>query len=141
MRHWRVLVVVALMLSPIGADILRDNPLSAQTRAIDGASTGMITLDGMTIQDISPLPAYVPIPSTNLSYDQKVDLGRQLYFDGRLSKGNGISCAFCHNPGTGFADTRQFSIVQLVRRAGDNLQQSTIQLSIPFNSGTVGPAL
>jgi cytochrome c peroxidase len=27
-----------------------------------------------------------------------------------LSKNNSVSCAFCHNPGTGFADARQFSI-------------------------------
>ena len=110
MRHWPVFIVGALVLSLIGGRMLLDGPLSAQMRALDGASTGMIVLDGMSVPDISPLPAYVPVPPTNLSYDQKVDLGRQLYFDGRLSRGNGISCAFCHNPGTGFADVRQFSI-------------------------------
>jgi cytochrome c peroxidase len=45
-----------------------------------------------------------------LGYEQKVELGKQLYFDTRLSKNNSVSCAFCHNPGTGFADARQFSI-------------------------------
>lgn len=69
-----------------------------------------ITVDGLTVPDIGPLPAYVPVPPTNLNYVQKVELGRQLYFDTRLSKNNSISCAFCHNPGTGFADARQFSI-------------------------------
>jgi len=72
------------------------------------ASYGMVTVDGLP--DIGPLPAYVPVPPTNLNYVGKVDLGRQLYFDTRLSKNNSISCAFCHNPGTGFADPRQFSI-------------------------------
>jgi cytochrome c peroxidase len=52
---------------------------------------------------IDPSPC-LPIPPTNLNYDQKVDLGRQLYFDGRLSKDGVISCAFCHNPGTAFAE-------------------------------------
>lgn len=70
----------------------------------------MILLDGMSVPDIGPLPAYVPTPPTNLGYLQKVELGRQLYFDTRLSKNNSVSCAFCHNPGTGFADARQFSI-------------------------------
>ncbi len=69
-----------------------------------------IVVDGMTVPDIGPLPAYVPTPPTNLGYAQKVELGRQLYFDTRLSKNNSVSCAFCHNPGTGFADARQFSI-------------------------------
>jgi cytochrome c peroxidase len=69
-----------------------------------------IVVDGISVTDIGPLPAYVPTPPTNLGYAQKVELGRQLYFDTRLSKNNSVSCAFCHNPGTGFADARQFSI-------------------------------
>jgi cytochrome c peroxidase len=64
----------------------------------------------MTVPDIGPMPSYVPTPPTNLGYEQKVELGKQLYFDTRLSKNNSVSCAFCHNPGTGFADARQFSI-------------------------------
>ena len=71
---------------------------------------GTLIVDGMTVPDIAPLPSYVPIPSANLGYLQKINLGRQLYFDTRLSKNNSVSCAFCHNPGTGFADARQFSI-------------------------------
>jgi len=50
------------------------------------------------------------VPSTNLNYAAKIELGKQLYFDGRLSKNGAISCAFCHNPGTGWADPRQTSI-------------------------------
>ncbi len=69
-----------------------------------------VTLDGITVPDIGPLPSSVPMPGTNLGYAAKVELGKQLYFDGRLSKNNAISCAFCHNPGTGFADARQTSI-------------------------------
>ena len=69
-----------------------------------------IVVDGVTVPDVGPLPAYVPMPQTNVNFVQKVNLGKQLYFDGRLSKNNAISCAFCHNPGTGFADARQFSL-------------------------------
>jgi cytochrome c peroxidase len=74
------------------------------------APHGTVTIDGMTVPDIGPMPSYVPTPPTNLGYEQKVELGKQLYFDTRLSKNNSVSCAFCHNPGTGFADARQFSI-------------------------------
>jgi cytochrome c peroxidase len=74
------------------------------------APHGTVTIDGTTVPDIGPLPTSVPIPSTNLNYKAKVELGKQLYFDGRLSKNGAISCAFCHNPGTGFADPRQTSI-------------------------------
>lgn len=69
-----------------------------------------LIVDGMAVPDIGPLPTTVPIPPGNLNYKAKVELGKQLYFDGRLSKNGAISCAFCHNPGTGFADPRQTSI-------------------------------
>ena len=52
----------------------------------------------------------MPIPPHNPQTAAKVELGKMLFFDPRLSKGNAISCAFCHNPGTGWADARQFSI-------------------------------
>lgn len=74
------------------------------------APHGTVTIDGIAVPDIGPLPTVVPTPSSNVNYAAKLELGKQLYFDGRLSKNNAISCAFCHNPGTGFADSRQTSI-------------------------------
>ncbi len=40
----------------------------------------------------------------------KIELGRQLYFDTRLSADNTISCASCHAPENGFARETQFGI-------------------------------
>jgi cytochrome c peroxidase len=40
----------------------------------------------------------------------KIELGRQLYFDTRLSKDNTISCASCHDPDFGYAKDTQFGI-------------------------------
>jgi cytochrome c peroxidase len=74
------------------------------------APHGTITIDGVNVPDIGPLSTSIPVPSTNLNYAAKIELGKQLYFDGRLSKNGAISCAFCHNPGTGWADPRQTSI-------------------------------
>jgi len=74
------------------------------------SDSGLVRVDGMVVTDIGPLLAAVPAPSTNLQYKAKVDLGKWLYFDGRLSKNNQISCAFCHLPSAGFADPRQTSI-------------------------------
>lgn len=45
----------------------------------------------------------MPIPADNPQSDAKVKLGRQLYFDGRLSANDKISCATCHSPKTGWA--------------------------------------
>ena len=49
-----------------------------------------------------PLPP-MPIPGDNPQSDAKIKLGRELYFDGRLSANNKISCATCHDPKTGWA--------------------------------------
>ncbi len=40
----------------------------------------------------------------------KIELGRQLYFDPRLSVDSTVSCASCHNPDEGFARHTQFGI-------------------------------
>ncbi|MBX3237012.1 MAG: cytochrome-c peroxidase [Nitrospiraceae bacterium] len=85
-------------------------PSSVSASPAGYAPHGVVTVDGVTVPDIGPLPTAIPVPSTNLNYAAKIELGKQLYFDGRLSKNNAISCAFCHNPGTGFADSRQTSI-------------------------------
>jgi cytochrome c peroxidase len=53
------------------------------------------------------LPAYVLepiIPEDNPLTRGKVDLGRELYFDKRLSADDTVSCATCHDPNKGFAD-------------------------------------
>lgn len=40
----------------------------------------------------------------------KIELGRQLYFDTRLSNDNTISCASCHDPEFGYAKDTQFGV-------------------------------
>ncbi|MBD13855.1 MAG: cytochrome-c peroxidase [Planctomycetaceae bacterium] len=40
----------------------------------------------------------------------KIELGRQLYFDTRLSSDNTVSCASCHDPAMGFAKDTQFGV-------------------------------
>ena len=101
--------LVGLMVSAAGLSVF-DGLKSAQASPSGDAPHGTVTIDGMTVPDVGPLPTSIPTPSTNLSYKAKVELGTQLYFDGRVSKSGAISCAFCHNPGTGFADPRQTSI-------------------------------
>ncbi|GJL58313.1 MAG: cytochrome-c peroxidase [Nitrospirales bacterium] len=91
---------------------------------------GMITVDGHMVPDIGPLPTVVPVPATNLNYAAKVSLGKQLYFDGRLSKNNAISCAFCHNPVAGFADPNQTSVGVGGKRGG---RQSPTVYNTAFN--------
>lgn len=44
-----------------------------------------------------PLPELPPIPSDNPLTEEKIELGKQLFFDTRLSKNNNLSCNSCHN--------------------------------------------
>lgn len=53
---------------------------------------------------IEPLPAIAPIPEDNTMTPAKVELGKMLFFDPRLSGSKWISCATCHNPVMGFTD-------------------------------------
>ena len=49
-------------------------------------------------------PAEAPAPADNQLTPDRVQLGRALFFDPRLSGSNWISCATCHNPGLGWSD-------------------------------------
>ena len=51
-----------------------------------------------------PIPDRAPDPDGNPVTPAKVDLGRQLWFDGRLSSSGVISCNSCHNIGMGGVD-------------------------------------
>lgn len=45
-----------------------------------------------------------PVPSDNPMTEAKVALGKQLYFDKRLSADNTVSCASCHDPAKGWSN-------------------------------------
>lgn len=50
------------------------------------------------------------VPESNPMSEARVELGRKLYFDPRLSASGDISCATCHDPDKGFSDGRPVSI-------------------------------
>lgn len=51
-----------------------------------------------------------PVPDDNPMSAAKVDLGRHLFYDARLSADRTIACASCHVQGLAFTDGRQTSI-------------------------------
>ena len=57
-----------------------------------------------------PLPKVIPAPPDNPTTTAKAALGKQLFFDARLSGDNKMSCATCHAPEKGFSDGRRFAI-------------------------------
>ncbi len=57
-----------------------------------------------------PLPAHPPIPTDNPQSSDKVELGKQLFFDSRLSITGSHSCNSCHNLSAGGDDGRTVSM-------------------------------
>ena len=47
-------------------------------------------------------PATIPFPAENPYTPEKAALGKMLYFDPRLSGGQNMTCASCHNPSFGW---------------------------------------
>jgi cytochrome c peroxidase len=58
---------------------------------------------------LGPLPP-VKAPKDNPQTDAKIELGRMLYHDPRLSGNGAVSCATCHNPALGFSDGQALSV-------------------------------
>jgi cytochrome c peroxidase len=46
----------------------------------------------------------MPVPPGNPEAPEKVELGKLLFFDPRLSAGNQLSCSTCHQPDKGWSD-------------------------------------
>ncbi len=64
----------------------------------------------------------VPIPASNPQTPEKVELGRMLFFDRRLSGDGTMSCASCHNPEQGFADGQAIALSYPTTRNWRNAQ-------------------
>lgn len=85
------------------------------------------------------LPSGIPkevwtyyVPKDNPLTKGKVELGRQLFFDKRLSADGTISCSTCHDPDLAFTDGKQFSEGIHGRRGKRN---SPTIFNAMFNSG------
>jgi len=85
---WKNISTACLLAGPL-ALLTVFSPIRAQT---SGKETAM------------SLPLVTPSPPDNPTTPEKVALGKQLFFDPRLSGGNQMSCATCHAPEKAFTD-------------------------------------
>lgn len=69
---------------------------------IDSASAGADSKSGDKSHYLRP--DTVLAPSYNKLNSDRIELGKLLFFDPRLSGSNWISCATCHNPALGWSD-------------------------------------
>ncbi|WP_231756719.1 cytochrome-c peroxidase [Lignipirellula cremea] len=58
-------------------------------------------------RSLAPLPP-VQHPRENPPSAAKISLGRELFFDARLSRNDRVSCASCHEPNKGFSNGGRF---------------------------------
>lgn len=83
-------------------------PLCATAGPCSWTEPGCDTLD--TARQRFQRPESVPYPDNNPYSAARAELGRQLFFDPRLSRDNDISCATCHQPALGWEDGRATAI-------------------------------
>jgi cytochrome c peroxidase len=67
-----------------------------------------------------PIPPSPPSVSENPATPEKIELGKMLFFDPRLSASHAISCNSCHNVGLGGVDAEETSIGHQWQRGGRN---------------------
>jgi cytochrome c peroxidase len=79
--------------APSHSELIKDEPLAVTIPA-----------------GLQPLTPKIYVPVSNPITHGKYELGRQLYFDPRVSLDATVSCATCHNPARGWADGMRTSI-------------------------------
>jgi cytochrome c peroxidase len=66
------------------------------------------------------LDLYIPVPEENPLTTEKIELGRRLFFDRRLSRDESVACASCHDPKRAYSDGRATAIGVFGRRGRRN---------------------
>ncbi len=85
-------------------ETVADDASAVETEA--DAASATADLGGQTAMSVTipvGLPP-LPIPADNPMTEEKVELGKMLYFDTRLSKDGTLSCATCHDPTMAWAE-------------------------------------
>ncbi len=67
------------------------------------------------------LDLYMPVPEDNPITLEKIELGRRLFHDRRLSRDQSISCASCHEPERAFSDGRPVAVGVFGRQGNRNV--------------------
>lgn len=80
-------------------------PLAAAGWLVLAACAACAAEPGSVPAGLKPLS----VPANNPQSALKVELGKQLYFDKRLSRDNSIACASCHDPKKGWSNDERFA--------------------------------
>ena len=90
---------------------LRKSVLAATVAALALASSAQADeLRDAALEIFKPLPSTTPAVNDNPITPEKIDLGKALFFDPRMSASGVFSCNSCHNLATGGDDNLETSI-------------------------------
>jgi cytochrome c peroxidase len=77
-------------------------------------SASLLVAAALAAADFSKPPlgldAYLPTPTENPLTAERVALGRELFFEKRLSRDGTLSCATCHDPDLGYTDKNPVAV-------------------------------
>lgn len=111
-RQWRNAVALAALIGLVAATAAAEDlhgamPMSAQQARLDK----MLPKEAqqLTPPAIDPAIWAAIVPMDNQMTPERIALGRQLFFDTRLSADNTVACATCHDVSRGFTDQRPVS--------------------------------
>ena len=97
MKHYKIFTTSLLLSSFLFATTVKENVVDALVAK--ATQNGMMSIPA----DDAALLKLID-PNGNMITPQRVELGKKLYFEPRLSKSGIISCNTCHNLGLGGAD-------------------------------------
>jgi cytochrome c peroxidase len=85
-------------------------PQKQRIHLVGVLACALAATDATSAADWRPLPTEAPAPANNPTTPAKVELGKMLYFDPRLSSTGTVSCFSCHNVMEGGDDHRSTSV-------------------------------
>ena len=91
-----------------------------KTKLLAGSAAAMLMMSMGSATAFEALPDEVPTPADNPITPAKIELGKQLFFDPRLSIDGTVSCNSCHNVMASGTDNRATSVGVDGQRGGRN---------------------
>ena len=100
---------------------MRRNSILAIALTVVFGLSALTHISGAAEKKLEPLGP-VAVPSDNPQTPEKIELGKQLFFDRRLSGDGTMNCAVCHIPDMAFADGQAISLSYPTTKSWRNTQ-------------------
>src|SRR6516225_11728070 len=81
------------------------------------------------------LDLYLPAPEDNPLTAERIELGRRLFFDRRLSRDGSVACASCHDPKRAYSDERAIAVGVSAEKVGGTPRRSLTAATGGCSSG------